>query len=376
MHAGRDTRVPPGGRPPPKRTYGSKQGSRRVGVRNDQAQNQTLSPTDEATNSNMFSVAPKEQPGLRPELVSNRVTSAETYSSGLRSLARFGAGVRYSTADEVSQLVRSAGQGGEEGRACAIALAQACKSHETRRVIRANGGAILDELTRVILAALRGDGHRQRDEGIIHCLSVALFILSKDRSLGTAFSASVVSILALLIGGEQHSIDVVDEEHSGSRTTTTTATAAVDGVALLPTEASSGSAHQRKPTAMKMTGTLSEQQQSASKAGDGRRWRGTTAVAGQGREADAKGSSSVFDMSEEEEEDKEEGNASGRGNGVRVGEGSADGPGAETTERPPSAFSASSSKGSKVGTAQAVARATEDYGSPKIMVRALSLIHI
>lgn len=374
MHAGRDARAPPGGRPPPKRTYGSKQGSRRVGVRNDQALNQTLSATDEGTNSTKFSVEP---PG--PELASNRLTSGETYSSGLRSLARPGAGVRYSTADEVSQLVRSAGEGGEEGRACAIALAQACKSQDTRRAIRASGGGILDELTRVILAALRGDGRRQRDEGVIHCLSVALFILSKDSSLGWAFSASVVSILAFLIGGERHGLDAVDEEeYSDSLTTTATTTTAVGGVARLPTGASSGPAQQRKPTDMKMTGTLSELQQSVPKAGDGRRWRGTTtAAAGQGRELAAKTSSSVFDMSEEEEEeDKRGGGASGGGVGGTVGEGSAVRPGVATTKRPPLSFSASNSKGSKVGKAQAVARAADDYGTPKVMVRARMLLDI
>lgn len=401
MHAGRDARAPPGGRPPPKRTYGSKQGSRRLGVRSDQAQNQTLSATDEATNSTKFSVAPNEQPGLRQELASNRLTSGEAYSSGLRSLARSSAGVRYSTAEEVSQLVRSAGEGGEEGRACAIALAQACKSHETRRAIRASGSAILDELTRVILTALRGgDGRRQRDEGIIHCLSVALFILSKDRSLGRAFSASVVSILAFLIGGEQHGVHTdldEEEEHSGSpptTTTTTTTAAAVGGVALLPTGASSsGSAQQRKPTAVKTTGTLSEQQQqqqnATSTAGNGCRWRGTTAATaaaagGQGRETGAKGSSSVFDMSEEEDEDEGKGGALGASGGEKtghdVGKGSTNRPGAATTKRrPPSSFSASNnSKGSKVGkVAQATARAAaDDYGSPKVMVRARMLLDI
>lgn len=382
MHAGRDNRVPPGGRPPPKRTYGSKQGSRRVGVRNDQALNRTLPATDEATNSSKLSVPPNEPPGLRPELASNRFISGETYSSGLRSLARSGAGagVRYSTADEVSQLVRSAGEGGEEGRACAIALAQACKTHKTRRAIRASGGSILDELTRAILSALQGGGRRQRDEGVIHCLSVALFILSKDRSLGWAFSASVVSILAFLIGGEEHGVDVVDEEeHSDSRTTTTATTAALGEVALLPTGASSQSVQQRKRTDMKMTGTLRELQQSDSKAGDGRRWRGTTGVAGQGREPNAKGSSSVFDVSEEEddeEENKEEDGASDGGIGDDVGEGSAVRPDVQTTKRLPSSFSASNSKGSKVSKAQAGARAADEYGSPKVMVRARMLLDI
>lgn len=368
MHAGRDARENPGGRPPPKRTYGSKQGSRRTGVRSDQAQNQTLSSTDEGmiSGSNKFPVAPKEQPGLRLEPANDRIIPGESYSSSLWSLARSGAGVRFSTAEEISQLVRSAGEGGEEGRACAIALAQACKSHETRKAIRASGGGILDELANVILAALRGDGRRQRDEGIVHCLSVALFILSKDRSLGTAFSASVVSTLAVLIGGDQHpeqhqhqrGVDADEKQHS-SRSRATTTTAAAVGVGLLPTGASSGSA-QRKQTTI-------------SRAIDG----------------GAKGSSCVFDMSEEEDDDDGTLGALGGRIGA-VGKASTDRPGAATAKHPASNFSANNSKSSKVGTnfststsksvsrvgkAQTVARA-DDNGAPKVMVRARMLLDI
>lgn len=119
-----------------------------------------------------------------------------------------------SRGDEVAHLVKQAVGGGEAGRTAAIALAKACKSSETRKAIRANGN-ILNDVTNALLVSLRGldrgaggnggdhgggaeKGHI-RDEALVHSLVVAVFILSKDATVATRFSAAVVSALASLI---------------------------------------------------------------------------------------------------------------------------------------------------------------------------------
>lgn len=148
-------------------------------------------------------------------------------------------GMFRSKGDEISHLVRQAGVGGEAGRTAAIALAKACKSSEMRKAIRAHG-SILTDLTKALLASLRGgdgagagDGSEQwriRDEAVVHCLMVAIFILSKDAAVANGFSPAIVSTLASLIENNTQSVAATATARDAKRGA---ATASLDGEASL-----------------------------------------------------------------------------------------------------------------------------------------------
>lgn len=107
-------------------------------------------------------------------------------------------------ADEILLLVQQTEAGGEAGRASAITLAKACKSSETRKSMYAHG-AILSGITKALLASLHGRdggdsrGRHLRDEALVHCLAVTVFILSKDAAVAKGFSAAMVSALVSII---------------------------------------------------------------------------------------------------------------------------------------------------------------------------------
>lgn len=202
MEAGRGARGSPGGRPPPKRTYGSKQGSRRGFGSTDGQHSARIGEGNSAAQPGKHNPT---MPARLPERTDSRINASMTNGTGGLLVQQpaggvggaVGGGVR--SAEEISHLLHAVGEGGEGGRTAAIALAQACKSRETRKVVRANAGGILDELTSALSVSLQAEGG---DEALVHGLAVAMFILSKDHALGKAFSASAVSALAVLIEGK------------------------------------------------------------------------------------------------------------------------------------------------------------------------------
>lgn len=227
----------PGGRPPPKRTYGSRQGSGRLYGQNS-GQHQAAGESSSRLSGASTAYRSATPALLRPEPTNTRLAIGETSGAGTelllqQSAKKFGrpvaGGVR--STEELSRLIRAAGEGGESGRTSAIALAQACKSRQTRRAIRANAGDVMDELTSVLLVSLRvGEGdRRQRDEATVHGLAVAMFVLSKDRGLVKAFSAAAVSALTVLIEGDRRR-DVASEVLLG--TSTSAASSGVASVAI------------------------------------------------------------------------------------------------------------------------------------------------
>ncbi|CAM9709028.1 unnamed protein product, partial [Ectocarpus sp. 8 AP-2014] len=179
MDVGRGGSSPLGARPPPKRTYGSKQGSRRL-----------FGTNHRTTTVGKSSVgSQQESSGSTPhaELEDGRPNAGEACrSNGLmpqQSAVRFGGAVGGGarSAEDIFRLIRAAGEGGEGGRTSAIALAQACKSRETRKAMLSNAGDILSELTSVMLASLQaGRGDQHHDKATEHGLAVAMFVLSKD----------------------------------------------------------------------------------------------------------------------------------------------------------------------------------------------------
>lgn len=191
MTSRKDEKVYPGNRPPPNRTYGSKYRPGRVG-RLDHDELRTI------PNSPLGGTH-------RPEnKVHRRNLTLPTGRMGRGSRRINAAGAREITsqsAEDISRLVHSAGEGGQGGRAAAVTLAQACKSIDTRKCIGVDGGKyVLDELSSVTRNMLQGGGgQQQRDEAILHCLIVALYTLSKDRALVLRFDASIFSTLAFLI---------------------------------------------------------------------------------------------------------------------------------------------------------------------------------
>lgn len=188
MNSRKDEKVYTGHRPPPNRTYGSKHRSGRVGKQDD----------DELRNSPLGGTH-------RPENKANRrnlTLPTRRVGRGSRRINAAGAHeIRSQSAEDISRLVHSAGEGGQGGRAAAVSLAQACKSTDTRKCIGIDGGKyVLDELSSLTRNMLQGSGgQQQRDEAILHCLVVALYTLSKDRALVLRFDASIFSTLAFLI---------------------------------------------------------------------------------------------------------------------------------------------------------------------------------
>lgn len=285
MDAGREARGSPGGRPPPKRTYGSSQGSRQI-FRKDgkhhaiRDSSLVLSTTSSAKlGSIVLSTQQSPTPALlQPELTNGRLKASELVStSDSQSTVRFGGAVGGSvrSAEEISQLLREAGKGGEGGRISTIAVAQACKSRETRKTMRANAGEIIGELTSVMSVSLR----HPRDEAIVHGLAVTMFVLSKDRVLVKAFSASAVSALAVLIEGKRGQ-DAVREDTVGAH--------AHDVARASSTEAAAAAVRQDR-SASKRMGTIDDKYSSRYK--DSALQRKMNKV------------SSPFDMGDEDEEE-------------------------------------------------------------------------
>lgn len=188
MKSRKGEKIYPGHRPPPNRTYGSKYRSGRL----DDDELRTI------PNSPLGGTH-------RPENTVNRrnlTLPTGRVGRGSRRINAAGAReIRSQSAEDISRLVHSAGEGGQGGRAAAVSLAQACKSIHTRKCIGIDGGKyVLDELSSVTRNLLQGSGgQQQRDEAILHCLIVALYILSKDRALVLRFDASIFSTLAFLI---------------------------------------------------------------------------------------------------------------------------------------------------------------------------------
>lgn len=291
-----ETRTFSGGRLPPKRTYGSKKGSRRP-QNNQEQQEQTQHSASSkqegdlpvgSNTSTLPSVAPFTQLAVRSGQANVPLAYVNSDSRKSPSNERFGSGRRISTTsiDDISLLLRSAAAGGDEGRASAITLALACKSYETRRSMRGKGESIMDDLKSAMLAALRGGDGQERDEAIVHCLSVALFILSKDRAMAKVFSSSIVSTLAALIDTHQQGLT---EEESRSNPCTALNVASFPGRALLvkgrrKKSAPSGVTRAFKGVSSPPTG--------------GRRWRGAASpLPAQGLR------DSVFEMGDDDDDD-------------------------------------------------------------------------
>lgn len=290
MDVGRAGRGSPGGRPPPKRTYGSSQGSRQT-LRKDgqhhaiRGDGSSILPAASSANLGSSAHLTHATPALlQPELANDGLKVSEVASArGLKSAGRFGGavggGVR--SAEEISQLVREVGEGGEGGRISTIAVAQACKSRETRKAMRANAGEVISELTSAMSVSLR----HQRDEAIVHGLAVTMFILSKDRVLVKAFSASAVSTLAVLIQGERGQ-DAVREDTVGAHT---------HGVARASSAAAAVAAPapvRQEKSASKTMGTIDDKYSSSSNRCRDSALQGKRKV------------SSPFDLSDEDDEEE------------------------------------------------------------------------
>eukprot|EP00903_Cladosiphon_okamuranus_P007872 g7609.t1 len=362
MDAGRGARGSPGGRPPPKRTYGSKQGSRR-GFRPTDGQHQGLGGEGNAA------AEPSKRPtatATLPQPANGRISASKADGTEgwtmQQSAASYGVavGVGARSSEGISQLVQAVGQGGEGGRTAAIALAQACKSRETRKAMRANAGGILGELTSVLSASLETqDG----DEALVHGLTVAMFILSKDRALVKAFSASAVSTLAVLIEGKvQHGCVV--EGSSGTR-----------GSAAAASSASTTAVRRGNSASFARTlGTIDEKNSSSSSSSSSSsnkssnsssRSRSTSSLQGKSK------LSSPFDMSDEED-DTLVGAGGGCGSSRTLGGGTAAiDPDARRT------LHANGAGSSKTGNRTALPQArTTHHGSTNVTVRARMLLDI
>lgn len=334
MDVGRGGGSPLRARPPPKRTYGSKQGSRRLFGSNNRT------TTTGVGKSSVGSTEESSRSTPPAELENGRLDTGETCrSSGLmpqQSAVRFsgavGGGARSS--EDILRLVRAAGEGGESGRTSAIALAQACKSRETREAMLSNAGDILSELTSVMLASLRSRrGHQHHDKATVHGLAVAMFVLSKDRAMAKAFSASDVSTLAVLIetNGRQ-------EDPLG----TCAAAGSAGSAARIPSVQVSAGGRRPKPASLMDTmGTIYEH--------------GSNSVESNGHKG-----ACPFDM-RDEDEDNDEGDAPGRvGGRFSVGgESSGAGP-----------------AGSGKRSLPAHGAQPHDHGSANAMVRARMLLDI
>lgn len=338
MDAGRGARGSPGGRPPPTRTYGSKQGSRR-GFRPTDEQHPALggagNSAAELTKHDPTTPALLQQPphGQRKASKANGINGLLLKQSAGAFGGAAGGGVR--SAEEISQLVRAVGQGGEGGQTAAIALAQACKSRETRKSMRANASGILGELTSILSVSLETE---VRDEALIHGLAVAMFVLSKDRALVKAFSASAVSTLAVLIESKARQGSVV-EGSFGARA----GAAAASSTAV--------TAMRRGPSAsfVRTLGTIDEKKGSSSKT------------------------SSPFDMNDGDEEDELVGIGGGFGSSKALGAGAraTDGGGDRRTLH--SNGSGSSNTANRGALRQVRAKC---HGSTNVTVRARMLLDI
>lgn len=217
--AGRAMRHDDGIKPPSVRTYGSKRA-----WQNDRREHTTVESTT-GNHSNSYARARVGESfgrvsslggGLkrgRPNTDHDQPYHEIIALSAPRNGSRF-----RSKGDEMAHWVREAAAGGEPGRASAIALAKACKSIDMRKAVLTHGG-ILGALMSALLMSLQGGGDGVagavsvgcgsfRDEALVHCLAVAMFILSKDADVAKGFSSDVVSTLALLIEGRQQCASV------------------------------------------------------------------------------------------------------------------------------------------------------------------------
>ncbi|CAM9100510.1 unnamed protein product [Ectocarpus fasciculatus] len=358
MEGGPGGSSPLGARPPPKRTYGSKQGSRRLfGTNNRTTTTTTTTATTTTTGVGKSSAgSPEESSRSTPpaELKNGRLHAAETCrSSGLmpqQSAVRFGAAVGSGarSAEDVFRLIRDAGEGGEGGRTSAIALAQACKSRETRKAMLSNAGDILSELTSVMLASLRaGRGDQHHDKATVHGLAVAMFVLSKDRAMAKAFSASAVSTLAVLI------------EHNGRQEDPLGSCAAAASASTARTSSIQVSAKGRQPKPASLMATMGTIYERQSSSGESNGHKGAC----------------PFDMSDEDE-DNDEGDPSGRfGGGFSAGtESNGAGPAVSGKRSLPAHGGAASCSSPNRRTSPGAQ--TNEHGSANAMVRARMLLDI
>ncbi|CAM9618248.1 unnamed protein product [Choristocarpus tenellus] len=94
-------------------------------------------------------------------------------------------------------LLQESRGGGAKGRSCAVTLAKACKSNEVRRIVR--GHKFLGELVGALFATVNGSG--PCDEALLYCLTVTIFLLSKDPLVAKTFPEFLVATLASLVQG-------------------------------------------------------------------------------------------------------------------------------------------------------------------------------
>ncbi|CAM9416844.1 unnamed protein product [Ectocarpus sp. 4 AP-2014] len=352
MDVGRGGSSPLRARPPPKRTYGSKQGSRRLFGTNHRT------TTTGVGQSSVGSQQESSRSTPHAELENGRLNAGEACrSSGLmpqQSAVRFGGGVGGGarSAEDIFRLIRAAGEEGDGGRTSAIALAQACKSRETRKAMLSNAGDILSELTCVMLASLRaGRGDQHHDKAIVHGLAVAMFVLSKDRAMAKAFSASAVSTLAVLIESNGRQEDPLGT--CAAAATATASAARMSSVHVSP----AGGRRPKPASLMDTVGTIYEHR--------------SRSVESNGHEG-----ACPFDMSDEDEDSDEE-DAPGRvGGGFRsVGtESSGAGP-AESGKRSLPANGGATSCNAPNRRTSPCAQ-PNDHGSANAMVRARMLLDI
>ncbi|CAB1099400.1 unnamed protein product [Ectocarpus sp. CCAP 1310/34] len=213
-----------------------------------------------------------------------------------QSVVRFGGAVGSGarSAEDILRLIRTAGEGGEGGRTSAITLAQACKSRETRKAMLSNAGDILSELASVMLASLQaGRGDKLHDKATVHGLAVTMFVLSKDRAMAKAFSASAVSTLAVLIEGNGRQEDPLG---------TCAAAAAAAASAARTSNVQVSAAGGRRPKRASLMDTMGTIYEHRSRSVESNGHKGAC----------------PFDMSDEDE-DNDEGDAPGRvGGGFRI----------------------------------------------------------
>ncbi|CAM9298700.1 unnamed protein product [Ectocarpus sp. 13 AM-2016] len=351
MDVGRGGSSPRGARPPPKRTYGSKQGSRRLFGTNHRI------TTTEVGKSSVGSQQESSRSTAHAELENGRLNAGEACrSNGLmpqQSAVQFsgaiGGGAR--SAEDIFRLIRAAGEGGEGGRTSAIVLAQACKSRETRKAMLSNAGDILSELTSVISASLRaGRGDQHHDKATVHGLAVAMFVLSKDRAMAKAFSASAVSTLAVLVESNGRQEDPLG--------TCAAATAAASAARISTVQVSAAGGRRPKlASLMDTTGTIYEHR--------------SRSVESNGHKG-----ACPFDMSDEDEDNDEE-DAPGRvGGGFRsVGTESSGAGLAESGKQSLSANGGATSCNAPNRRTSPCAQ-PNDHGSANAMVRARMLLDI
>ncbi|CAN0221885.1 unnamed protein product [Ectocarpus sp. 8 AP-2014] len=216
-----------------------------------------------------------------------------------------------------------------------------------------NAGDILSELTSVMLASLQaGRGDQHHDKATVHGLAVAMFVLSKDRAMAKAFSASAVSTLAVLIESNGRREDPLGTCAAAA------ASAAASAARISSVQMSAAGGRRPKPASLMDTmGTIYEQR--------------SRSVESNGHKG-----ACPFDMSDEDE-DNDKGDAPGRvGGGFRsVGTESSGAGRAESGKRSLRANGGATSCNAPNRRTSPCAQ-PNDHGSANAMVRARMLLDI